>query len=72
MIDEMTKPPTQETEGDITVSLSRAQAVALLKASEYVWGRSAASLPLVPAWVALAEGITALRASINDAPRREA
>ncbi len=69
MIDEMTKPPTQETEGDtVTVTLSRAQAKALLKSVLYVWERAApASDGVTPApeWLAFAGGMYALEESIN-------
>ncbi len=67
-IDELTKPPTQEAEGDITVSLSRAQAKALLKAVLYVWERAAPASDGVtpgPEWLAFAGGMYALEESIN-------
>ncbi len=72
MIDELTKPPAQETEGDITVSLSRAQADSLIKAGRYVrervvWGdRARPGVDTLPAWDALQEGIDALKGATND------
>ncbi len=71
--DEMTTPlPTRRTGSDaitVPVTLTRPQAEALLKASEYIWDRSAASLPVVPAWVALAGGIEALKGALRTGGR---
>ena len=61
-------PPTPGAESDtITATLTRSQAEALLRAGQYVYTRGAIfdAADVMPSWLALADGIEALKGAVN-------